>query len=216
MRVLVVYSGGQDSTTCLFWAIREYGRENVFAIGFNYGQRHKHEVDIAKSICDSEGISYSILDLSVLSKITKNALTDTTIDVDNDYSGDYPNTFVEGRNHLFLSFAAVYAKEHGIKDIVTGVCEADFSGYPDCRDIFIKSLNVTLNLAMDYNFSIITPLMRKTKRDIWKFADDLGCIDIIKNKTLTCYNGIVGDGCGECPACKLRLNGYREYVNERR
>ncbi|MCH5213020.1 MAG: 7-cyano-7-deazaguanine synthase QueC, partial [Oscillospiraceae bacterium] len=126
-----------------------------------------------------------------------------------------PNTFVEGRNHLFLSYAAIYAKTHDITDIVTGVCETDFSGYPDCRDMFVKSLNVTLNLAMDYNFVIHTPLMWLNKADTWAMADRLGVLDIVYKKTLTCYNGTVGEGCGHCPACFLRKRGYEEFLKNK-
>ena len=113
---------------------------------------------------------------------------------------------------LFLTFAAVLAKVKGAKHIVTGVCETDFSGYPDCRDVFIKSLNVTLNLAMDYDFVVHTPLMWIDKAQTWELADSFGKLDYIREKTLTCYNGIIGDGCGECPACKLRRNGLEKYL----
>jgi len=123
-----------------------------------------------------------------------------------------PNSFVDGRNILFLSFVAVFAKQRGINTIITGVSQSDFSGYPDCRDVFIKSLNVTLNLAMDYQFEILTPLMWINKAEVWKMAKDLDVLNIIKEETLTCYNGIKGDGCGECPACKLRKNGYLEFL----
>lgn len=126
-----------------------------------------------------------------------------------------PNTFVDGRNHLFLSFASVLAKRLGITDIITGVCETDFSGYPDCRDAFVKSLNVTLNLAMDYNFVIHTPLMWLDKSEIWELADQLGKFDYVRENTLTCYNGIKGSGCGECPACKLRQAGLEKYFARR-
>lgn len=122
---------------------------------------------------------------------------------------------MDGRNHLFLSFAAVLAKGVGAKHIVTGVCETDFSGYPDCRDVFVKSLNVTLNLAMDYEFVIHTPLMWIDKAETWKLADELGAFDFVRERTLTCYNGIIGDGCGECPACKLRKAGLDKYLLER-
>lgn len=211
-RALVVLSGGQDSATCLFWAIREYGIENVSAVGFFYGQRHSAELDLARALCTEINVPYHIMDLSFLGDLTANALTRPNMRIDSpDYSGQYPNTFVEGRNHIFFSFAAIYAKQNGISDIITGVCQTDFSGYPDCRDIFIKSLNVTLNLAMDYTFHIITPLMWKTKAEVWALADELGCIDQIRNHTLTCYEGVMGDGCGECPACALRRRGYEEY-----
>jgi 7-cyano-7-deazaguanine synthase len=126
-----------------------------------------------------------------------------------------PNTFVPGRNLFFLSIAAVYAREHGIMNLVTGVSQTDFSGYPDCRDSFIRSLNVSLNLAMDEQFVIHTPLMWIDKAETWKLADDLGVFDLVRNETLTCYNGIKGDGCGECPACKLRRHGLEVYLKSK-
>ena len=125
--------------------------------------------------------------------------------------GELPNTFVDGRNALFLSYAAIYAKGQGINDIITGVCETDFSGYPDCRDVFIKSMNVTLNLAMDYPFNLKTPLMYLTKAQTWALADELGALDYIREHTHTCYEG-VERGCGECPSCKLRDKGLQEYL----
>ena len=122
-----------------------------------------------------------------------------------------PNTFVDGRNMIFLTFAGIFAKQRDINVIMTGVSQSDFSGYPDCRDIFIKSLNTTLNLAMDYTFVLETPLMWLDKAETWNMAYELGVLDIIKEETLTCYNGIIGNGCGECPACALRKNGYLEF-----
>lgn len=125
-----------------------------------------------------------------------------------------PNTFVDGRNALFLLFAAVYAKGQGICTLFTGVCETDFSGYPDCRDVFVKSMNVTLNLAMDYHFNIRTPLMYLTKKETWALADKLGAFDYIVKHTHTCYLGIEG-GCHTCPSCVLRERGLNEYLAER-
>ena len=139
---LVVFSGGQDSTTCLFWALKHY--ETVELVTFAYGQRHSLEIEVAKEIAQEQGLKHHVLDMSLLGQITENALT-SDIEIEAE-EGEVPNTFVDGRNHLFLSFAAVLAKQRGITDIVTGVCETDFSGYPDCRDVFVKSLNVTLNL----------------------------------------------------------------------
>ena len=130
--------------------------------------------------------------------------------------GELPSTFVPGRNLLFLSFAGVLASQVGAKHIITGVCETDFSGYPDCRDIFIKSMNVTLNLSMNENFVIHTPLMWLNKAETWKMADDLGAFDYIREKTLTCYEGIIADGCGECPACILRKNGLEGYLTNKK
>lgn len=215
-KALVVLSGGQDSTTCLYWAVNRFGKENVSAVGFDYGQRHKKELECAADICNAEGISYEVIPTPIINQLSANSLTRDDILVEKvKPEGAPPNTFVEGRNLLFLSYAAIYAKTHGITEIVTGVCETDFSGYPDCRDMFIKSLNVTLNLAMDYNFVIHTPLMWLDKSQTWEMADKLGVMDIIYNKTLTCYNGILGEGCGDCPACFLRKRGYDEYMSKK-
>jgi len=209
-KALVVFSGGQDSTTCLFWAKQQFS--HVEAVTFAYGQRHDAEIEVAKEIAAELDVPHHILDLSLLGQLTSNALTRHDLDIDN---ADVPNTFVDGRNHLFLSFAAVMAKQLGMHHIVTGVCETDFSGYPDCRDQFVKSLNVTLNLAMDYPFVIDTPLMWLDKKQTWELADQLGAFDFVKERTLTCYNGILGSGCGECPACVLRQNGLVAYEEVR-
>lgn len=211
---VVVFSGGQDSTTCLLYAKKNYN--TVYAVSFDYGQRHVAELDAAKEICAELGVEHAILDMSLLNQLAPNSLTRDFIKVDEDAPEEgTPNTFVDGRNLLFLSFAAVYAKQRGVTDIITGVSQSDFSGYPDCRDQFIKSLNVTLNLAMDYEFDLITPLMWLDKEETWELADKLGGFDLVRNKTLTCYNGIKGDGCGRCPACKLRKNGLEAYLSRR-
>jgi len=208
---LVVFSGGQDSTTCLFWAMKHY--EYVETVTFSYGQRHRQELEVAKEIAAEQGVKHHILDMSLLGQITENALTsDIAIETKD---GEVPNTFVDGRNHLFLSFAAVLAKQRKIRDIVTGVCQTDFSGYPDCRDVFVKSLNVTLNLAMDYEFVIQTPLMWLDKAETWELADQLGKFDYVRQKTLTCYNGIRGTGCRQCPACHLRQAGLEKYLSQK-
>lgn len=213
---LVVFSGGQDSTTCLFWAKRHF--EEVKAISFIYGQKHQKEVELAKEIAKEAKVEIKVMDVSFISSLSTGcSLTDLTIAMDNEKPSDgVPNTFVPGRNMFFLSIAAVYARENGIKDIVTGVSQTDFSGYPDCRDSFIKSLNVTLNLAMDYQFDIHTPLMWIDKCQTWALADELGVLDIIRYKTLTCYNGVPGEGCGHCPSCKLRNDGLNKYLKIKR
>lgn len=208
---LVVFSGGQDSTTCLFWAQKHF--RQACTLSFNYGQRHSLELEMAKTLADRHGFNHQIMDMALLNQLAPNALTRTDIKVETQAaSGNVPNTFVEGRNLLFLTFAAIHAKVQGLRHIVTGVSQSDFSGYPDCRDAFIKSTNVTLNLAMDYEFVIHTPLMWIDKADTWKLADDLGVLDIIRKDTLTCYNGIPGSGCGNCPACSLRNRGYDEFL----
>ena len=190
---LVVFSGGQDSTTCLFWAKRNF--KKVYALSFLYGQKHQKEVELAREIARKAEVEFDVMDVSFIGTLGHNSLTDTTMVMDQEKpAGSVPNTFVPGRNLFFLSIAAVYARERGINHLVTGVSQTDFSGYPDCRDAFIKSLNVTLNLAM---------------------ADELGVLDLIRNETLTCYNGIQGDGCGHCPACTLRREGLEKYLKKK-
>lgn len=209
-KAVVIFSGGQDSTTCLFKAIQDYGRENVEVVTFQYGQRHAIELEKAAWIAQDLGVKQTLIDTSVIKAITQNALMDEHTDIEQ--QGNIPNTFVDGRNALFLLYTAIYAKGQGIQDIITGVCETDFSGYPDCRDVFIKSMNVTLNLAMDYPFTLQTPLMHLTKAQTWQLADELGVLDYIRQHTHTCYRG-VEQGCGECPSCLLREKGLTEYLS---
>lgn len=208
-KAVVVFSGGQDSTTCLFWALKNFSE--VETITFDYGQRHKLEIECAASIASDLGVKHTILDMSLLNQLAPNALTRHDVDITHD-EGQLPNTTVDGRNLLFLSFAAIVAKQAGARHLITGVCETDFSGYPDCRDVFVKSLNVTLNLSMDYDFVIHTPLMWLNKAETWHMSDELGAFNYIQERTLTCYNGVIGDGCGECPACKLRKAGLDQYL----
>lgn len=209
-KAIVVFSGGQDSTTCLFWALETF--KEVEAVTFNYNQRHKEEIECAKRIAEELQVKHHILDMQLLNQLAPNALTRDDIEIKEGEDGELPSTFVPGRNLIFLSFAAVLASQVNAKHIITGVCETDFSGYPDCRDAFIKSLNVTINLSMDREFVIHTPLMWLDKKETWKLADDLGALEFVREKTLTCYEGIIGDGCGECPACKLRRNGLQQYL----
>ena len=212
---LVVFSGGQDSTTCLFWAKKHFKR--VYALSFLYGQKHEKEVEMARNIARKAEVGFEAMDVSFIGHLGKNSLTDFSVRMDEEKpEGSFPNTFVPGRNLFFLSIAAVYARERGINHIVTGVSQTDFSGYPDCRDAFIKSLNVTLNLAMDGQFVIHTPLMWIDKAQTWALADELGVLDLVRNETLTCYNGIPGDGCGHCPACKLRREGLEKYLESKK
>lgn len=211
---VVVFSGGQDSTTCLLWARKHY--KKVYAVSFDYNQRHKLELQCAREICEKLEVEHTVLDMKLLNQLAPNSLTrmEMTVDENAPETGT-PNTFVDGRNMVFLTFVAIFAKQKGVHDIITGVSQSDFSGYPDCRDVFIKSLNVTLNLAMDYEFDIITPLMWIDKEQTWELADRLGGFDLVRNMTLTCYNGIKGDGCGHCPACKLRKKGLDLYLEKK-
>ncbi len=211
-KALIVFSGGQDSTTCLFWAKRQF--KEVVALSFIYGQKHQQEVELARQIASDANVEFHVMDVSFIASLGRNSLTDTTMVMDAEKPDSrLPNTFVPGRNLFFLSIAAVFARENDINHLVTGVSQTDFSGYPDCRDEFIKSLNVTLNLAMEHPFVIHTPLMWIDKAQTWALADQLGVLDIIRNQTLTCYNGMIGDGCGHCPACKLRNDGLQRYFS---
>ncbi len=212
-RALVVFSGGQDSTTCLALALHEYGKGRVSCITFHYGQRHAREVEVARKVAADFGVAdHRFVNLDWYGQLTSNALLDPGRPIVTDAGAACPNTVVDGRNMVFLLVAAIYAKGCGIRDIVTGVCETDFSGYPDCRDVFVKSCNVTLNLAMAYEFRIVTPLMELTKAETWALADRLGVLAYVAENTLTCYNGVVGRGCGACPSCLLRQRGYEAYL----
>ncbi|HBV03214.1 7-cyano-7-deazaguanine synthase QueC [Mammaliicoccus lentus] len=208
-KALVVFSGGQDSTTCMFYAKENF--KEVELLTFQYGQRHDLEIEVAENIAKEQGLKHHILDMSLLSQLSPNALTDHNMEIENNEDG-IPNTFVPARNLLFLSFAGALAYQIGAKHIITGVCETDFSGYPDCRDSFIKSMNLSLNLSMDKDFVIHTPLMWLNKQETWALSDELGALDYVRERTLTCYNGVIADGCGECPACKLRNQGLSQYL----
>ena len=211
---IVLFSGGQDSTTCLYWAKKEF--RNVHALCYSYGQRHSEEVENAKRLAEKANVEFTLLDTTVISQLAPNSLTNKDILMDKENPDNaYPNTFVPGRNLLFLTFAATIAYAKDVRHIVTGVSQADYSGYPDCRDTFIKSANTTLNLAMDKQFIIHTPLMWRTKKEVWQLANDLGVFELVKNETLTCYNGVQANGCGECPACIIRNKGLDEFLLEK-
>jgi 7-cyano-7-deazaguanine synthase len=223
---LVLFSGGQDSTTCLAWALQRYVR--VETLGFDYGQRHAIELtvrpNILQAICTLDPSWATrlredhVLDLSVLGEVSETALTrDSEITMQAD---GLPNTFVPGRNLLFLTLAAALAYRRGISVLVGGMCETDYSGYPDCRDETLRTLQSALRLGMNTQLTIETPLMWLDKPATWQLADQLGgqsLIDLIRTETHTCYLGERdqlhewGYGCGHCPACELRANGYQTY-----
>lgn len=210
-KAVVVFSGGQDSTTCLLYAVQQY--DEVHAITFDYGQRHVQEIEVARQIAIDLGLAaHKVLDVGLLNELAVSALTRDAIPVSNDLQENgLPNTFVPGRNILFLTLAAIYAYQVGANTVITGVCETDFSGYPDCRDEFVKALNHAVNLGMERDVKFETPLMWLNKAETWALADKIGLLDYVRQKTLTCYNGVIGDGCGECPACKLRAKGLHDY-----
>lgn len=226
---LVLFSGGQDSATCLAWALDRY--ETVETVGFDYGQRHRVElecrdtfrakvVELNPAWASRLGPDH-MLDLSVLGQVSDTALTrDAEIALRAD---GLPNTFVPGRNLLFFTLAAALASRRQLRHLVGGMCETDYSGYPDCRDDTLKSLQVTLNLGMGSRSVLHTPLMWIDKARTWKMAFALGgnaLVELIRTGTHTCYRGIHdrlhdwGHGCGECPACALRQNGWQEYRTE--
>ncbi len=214
--ILVIFSGGQDSTTCLMKAIAERGAENVHTLTFDYNQRHAREVQLATEIAKEQGVaSHKVITVDWYRDITLNALMNTDMPIEREADAPFPNTFVDGRNALFLLTAAIYAKSKSIFDLMIGVSDADYSGYPDCREVFVKSMNETLNLAMGCEFNIYAPLQHLTKAQEWALADKLGCLDYIRTRTLTCYEGIPGDGCGKCPACVLRAAGLNTYLASR-
>lgn len=224
---LVLFSGGQDSATCLAWALERYGR--VETLGFDYGQRHAVELECRASIRQGLTEQNSIwasrlgedhtLPLHALGEVSETSLTrDAEISM---AENGLPNTFVPGRNLIFLTFAAALAARRGIKHIVTGVCETDYSGYPDCRDDTIKALQVALNLGMESRYVLHTPLMWLDKAETWELAEELGgqpLVELINKESHTCYLGergtlhAWGHGCGTCPACQLRKSGWDDYV----
>lgn len=227
---LVLFSGGQDSTTCLAWALTRFSR--VETIGFDYGQRHAIELACRATILVDLRTKFPawamrlaedhVLNLSLLGQISDTALTRER-EVVLSTSG-LPNTFVPGRNLLFFTFAAAVAYRRNIRTLVGGMCETDYSGYPDCRDNTLKALQVAISLGMDAPITIETPLMWVDKEDTWKMAYTLGgdsLMELIREKTHTCYMGdrtvahAWGYGCGECPACELRSRGYDQYVRAR-
>lgn len=210
-KAVVVFSGGQDSTTCLVQALSQF--DEVHAITFDYGQRHSEEIEVAKALAAELGcVSHKIMDVSLLGELAISALTRDAIPVSHELmENGLPNTFVPGRNILFLTLAGIYAYQLGAETVITGVCETDFSGYPDCRNDFIKAMEQALNLGMDRQLEIRTPLMWLNKAETWALADRYHKLELVKNQTLTCYNGIRGDGCGDCPACLLRKRGLDDY-----
>jgi 7-cyano-7-deazaguanine synthase len=224
---IVLFSGGQDSTTCLAWALQRYAR--VETLGFDYGQRHRIELDCRLTVLDQLRAQFPdwasrlgedhVLDLSLIGQISDTALTsERAIELQ---ANGLPNTFVPGRNLLFLGFAATLAYRRSASVLVGGMCETDYSGYPDCRDNTLKALQVALSLGLDTPMTLDTPLMFLTKAQTWSLAQQLGgaaLVELITEHTHTCYLGergqrhAWGHGCGHCPACELRAAGHRAWI----
>jgi 7-cyano-7-deazaguanine synthase len=204
---LVVLSGGQDSTTCLYWALREFGEGQVAALTFDYGQRHRLELDCARNVAATAKVPHTVLPIDTFAALGGNSLTDATIGVEAATDG-LPNTFVPGRNIIFLSFAAAVAYQKRIKNLVTGVAQTDYSGYPDCREETIAALERTINLGMETEITIHTPLMHLSKKETVELARDVGALAAMAD-THTCYEG-QRPPFVKCPACRLRAKGFAE------
>ena len=212
-RAVVVFSGGQDSTTCLIQALHLY--DEIHCITFDYGQRHRAEVDVARQLTATmKTIVHKILCVDLLNELAVSSLTRDNIPVpsyDSEKKHELPNTFVPGRNVLFLTLASIYAYQVEAQSVIIGVSQVDFSNYPDCRDEFIHALNVAITLGIGRNISFKTPLINLSKAETWALADYYQELDTIRYNTLTCYNGIKGDGCSDCAACHLRAEGLAQY-----
>jgi len=215
-KALVIFSGGQDSTTCLGVALKNY--KEVEAITFIYGQKHSIEVEQAKKICGKLNVKQHVIDISFFGQIVDSALTSNG-DVNQKHSRltDLPASFVPNRNQMFITIAHALAQKIGAEVLVTGVCDTDFSGYPDCREVFIKAVETTTNLGSGCKIKIETPLMRLDKAETFELAKTYDCLDLVIEDSITCYNGNReirhdwGYGCNECPSCKLRARGWEQY-----
>ena len=215
-KAVVVLSGGQESATALALAVRKYSAEKVAAITFEYGQRHSVETKYARRIAKRFGVKkHKTVKMDFFSSITDNALLNHSARIEMRKGARCPTTVVEGRNAFFLLAAAVWAKSLGAHEVHIGVSEADFSGYPDCREVFVRAQSRAICLALDYKIKVVAPFLHRTKAEEWALAEKLGILDVIENETVTCYNGIPGKGCGKCPACRLRLRGYKEFLKSR-
>lgn len=213
IKAVVVLSGGQDSALCLALAVRRHGAAAVAAITFAYGQRHAVETKFARRLAKRFGVAmHKVVKLGFYGELTTNALLDHSAPIARKRGAKCPTTVVEGRNAFFLLAAAVWAKSLGAQEIHVGVSEADFSGYPDCRGAFLRAQEKAMRLALDWPVKVVAPFLHKTKAEEWALADRLGILELIRRETVTCYNGIPGDGCGKCPACRLRRRGYLEYL----
>jgi 7-cyano-7-deazaguanine synthase len=213
-KAVIVFSGGQDSTTCLIHALPMY--DEIHCLTFDYGQRHRAEIDVARQLSKQLGVKvHKVLDTSLLNELAISSLTRDNAPIEKGIGNGVPDTFVPGRNILFLTLASIYAYQVGAEVVITGVCETESSGYPDCGDEFVKVLNSAIHLGMDYKIRIETPLMRLNKAETWALADHHKQLDMIRYHTLTCYNGIMGSGCGDCDACALRAKGLSEFLGNR-
>lgn len=217
-RALVVFSGGQDSTTCLGWAKSRFG--SVESITFDYGQKHRVEIVQAEKIAKALHVKNTLLSLDAFSQLNDSALIDSSLDISSSHRThtNLPSSFVPNRNAIFFTLAHAFAQKQGIEHIIIGVNQTDYSGYPDCREPFVKALELALNLGSEANITFHYPLMHLTKAETFKMSEEEGVLDLVINESHTCYNGehthkhAWGYGCGECPACVLRKQGWEDYT----
>lgn len=213
---LVIFSGGQDSTTCLGWAKARYSK--VTAVSFVYGQKHDCEIQQAKIIAEQMGVEHKVIEADFFGSLVNSALThDGDVNAAHEDNDTLPASFVPNRNGFFITLAHSLAQKINAGILVTGTCEEDFSGYPDCRRVFIDAICMALNLGSDTDVEIMTPLMKINKCETWKLAEDEGCLEIVRTQSHTCYNGTAqmndfGRGCNDCPACNLRKRGYEQFI----
>lgn len=214
---LIVFSGGQDSTTCLGWALSRF--EEVETLTFDYGQKHRVEIYQAKKIAKVLSVNNHVLSIDAFSQLNDSALIDGSLDISSPHRNrpNMPASFVPNRNAIFFTLAHAYAQKQGIQNIIIGINQTDYSGYPDCRQNFIEALELTLNLGSESNIKFHSPLLHLTKAETFKMSEEEGVLDLVIDESHTCYNGdhntknSWGYGCGQCPACILRANGWEEY-----
>lgn len=210
-QAVVVFSGGQDSTTCLYWALDRFGAGQVETLTFDYGQRHRIELEAAGNIARFAGVRHTVLPIDTFTALGGNSLTDANVEISvagQQSEHSLPNTFVPGRNLVFLTYAAAHAWQRNVRHLVTGVAQADYSGYPDCRQETVSALQQALRLGMERNFEIHTPLMNLSKKETVDLARTLGALEAL-GLSHTCYRGM-RPPCGTCPACVLRAKGFSE------
>lgn len=215
---IVVHSGGMDSGLCLAYAIKKWGKENVLSLSFTYGQRHSNEIEVARSICSDWGVDHAEVDLNCLREITTNALMDSSLEIQHGDNKNPPNTLVMGRNGLMARVASIHAESLGAKRILMGVIEVEEanSGYRDCSRNYMDIIQKAMRMDMgDDEFEIETPIVKMTKKETYDLGRELGVLEYLLEKTVTCYNGILKEGCQNCPSCFLRNEGIIQYAKEK-
>ncbi|CAL4325431.1 7-cyano-7-deazaguanine synthase [Buchnera aphidicola (Protaphis terricola)] len=211
-KILIVFSGGQDSTTCLIHYSNLY--KNIYCLTFNYNQLHKSELNSSRFISKYFKVKkHKFIDIKCLSNLFKSSLTDKSISIHNNHplNSLLPSTFVPGRNILFLTLSSIYAFNHKINSIILGINSVDFSGYPDCKNEFINKINNAIKIGMNYQINFKTPLMYLSKAEIWALSDYWNSTKFIIDHTVTCYKGIKGNGCGKCKSCFIRYEGLNKW-----